>query len=417
MNENVDAALKAEMFLERLYAGAVYASSRRQRMEISARMIVSRIRDGKIDLAVWILPGYLMKETNAFALKYDRTLSDSVLFCSFQSLSHNAHVFREVLSFVKDKRAMLVIDDGLFIKNVRAVRTARVWAISALCKYRLLVSGAPFEKNLEDMFSQWYALDRRILGYRSYWGFSMNHLKRGKIVNQDYLLRAIKPYSICIDDADKIPKRREYVWQFRLPESVMEEYARVVSRFEKKAQYSQAGVYRMLSACHLVVSGMRITRDFPMKAESMLCSPDDDYRLSALMEVLRRFHGRRTAVLCRYLFEVEKVKCALKQTYGKDSVHSADSKNTDARFWVESLFKEKRISGLDDYELLIYYSQDWSLRKRRTAEIRCAMGNPNAVVVNIVAADTIDVQMVKRVWSKEKGISELYAFLTYGKDK
>lgn len=398
--------------LSKLRVGALYASRRLSALRIAFKIMHSRKDSGKIDGAIWIA-------SSSEAALVMETMD--LLFCgrenfvrvyTFQALSHNASVFFSLLRLTQDKRLMLLIDDGLYIKNVNAVRTHRVWMIAGACPYRLLLAGAPFEKNQADMFPQWYALDARILGYSSYWGFCANHIKNGKLLNGEYLSRAIAPYCACVvSEENGNLHGKEYVWQFRLPENVYEEYRQVAKRFEKRAVYSKAGVYRMLSACHMVASGRRIVRDYPMETVCIYEKASDDPRLRALLDILGRIDSGRTLIVCRFHFEIETVVKALSKAYGMRNVHTQGAMNTDACYYVESLYLEKRALFRKDFKTVIYYSHSWSLRKRR--ELGTFMDiSEDTMVINIVAADTIDAQMVRCVWKKERSIEDIFHLLT-----
>lgn len=402
--------------LIKLRVGALYADERSSAMRIALEIMLFRMDGGKIDGAIWIASSSraaLVNETADFLLQGRESF---VRVCTFQALSHNADMFFELLRLTENKRLMLLIDDGLYIKNVNAVRTHRVWMIAGACPYRLLLAGAPFERNQADMFPQWYALDARILGYISYWGFCANHIKKGKLVNGEYLSRAIAPYSACVESGEKEKLHsREYVWQFRLPEYVYDEYRRVAARFEKRAAYSKAGVYRMLSACHVVASGRKIVRDYPMETVSIYERTSDDPRLRALLDILTGIDAGRTLIVCRFHFEIEAVAEALSRIYGRRNVHTHGEKNTDAGYYVESLYLERRALSRKKFKTVIHYSHSWSLRKRRE------LGNfadisENTTVINLVAADTIDAQMVKCVWKKERNVEEIFYLLTGRKE-
>ncbi len=409
---------RAKEKLLRLRIGALYASSRAAGLRVAAGVLNARLGDGKIDGVIWIV-------SSSQAVVLSETLSDvlkektgCIRLTTFQTLSHNVNEFFRLLGLIRDKRLMLVIDDGLYIKNVNAVRTHRIWMLAGGCTYRLLIASAPFETNLADVFPQWYALDARVLGYKSYWGFCANHIKHGKLINGDYLSRAIAPYCACVfPGKEKLAKKAEYVWQFRLSDEAYEEYRRVVKRFEKKALYSNAGIYRMLCACHMAVSGRRIVRDYPLETVSLYESIWEDRRIQALLEVLNACENGRILIVCRYRFEILAVSEALKNTYGEDAVQASGgiSRNMHARYFVESLYMEKRLLMRQEFQTVIHFSQSWSLRKRRNVEEMFG-NNAMTTVINIVAADTIDVQMVKRVWKKEQGIKEILRFFTERKD-
>ena len=403
--------------LRKLRVGALFAYDRMSALRVAAHLLEIRMDAKKADGAIWLVSSSEQALVDKSLDMLLKGMKKNVRISTFQSLSHSADVFFDLLRMTKQMRIMLIIDDGLYIKNVNTVRTHRVWMISQLCPYRLLIAGAPFERNQADMFSQWYALDARILGYMTYWGFYVNHIKKGRLINADYLSRAVAPYSACIGRGEKEEtQRNEYVWQFRLSKEAYEEYWRVVLRFERKAQYSQAGIYRMLSACHLAASGRRIVCDYPLETESIYNNALEDPRIQALLAILSKYDSGQTLIVCRFHFEIDAVTLALSNVYGEQSVYSPAKRNREARFYVESLYLEKRALLNKKFRTVIYYSQNWSLRKRRNKEDAFFQAG-NVTVINIVAADTIDALIVRRVWKKEKSIKEIYDLLMGRKEE
>lgn len=401
-----------------LRVGALYAGTRDSAIRVAAEILNIRMESGKVDGAIWLISSNESALTMNMLEAILKRKTERVAMAAFQSLSHNAEEFFNLLRLVRDSRRMLLIDDGLYIKNVNAVRTARVRMIASGCPYRLLIAGAPFEKDQIDMFSQWYALDARILGYKSYWSFCVNHILYGKLVNGEYLSRAIAPYAACVQrENEHKALKKEYVWQFRLPEDVYSEYKRVVKRFEKKAQYSKAGVYRMLTACHMAASGRSIVCDFPLETEPMYKSTAEDARIKALLEILPRIGDGNVLIVCRFHFELEAVHKALCEIYGEETVHMPEDgdEKPQARLYLRGLYLEKRSLPARDIHVIIHFSQSWSLRKRREQEEAAGIGE-NAMIINIVAADTIDMMMVKRVWKKERSIEDIFRLLTGRKD-
>lgn len=401
-----------------LRVGALYADARDSAIRVAAEILNQRMEKGKADGAVWLISSNESALTMNMLEAILKEKSACVSMVTFQSLSHNSNVFFGLLHLARSSRRMLVIDDGLFIKNVNAVCTFRVWMLASGCPYRLLIAGAPFEKDQIDMFSQWYALDARILGYKSYWSFCVNHIRFGKLVNGEYLSRAIAPYTACVQrENEHKTLRKEYVWQFRLPEEVLSEYRRVAKRFEKKALYSKAGVYRMLTACHMAASGRRIVRDFPLETAPIYKSIAEDARIKALLEILSKVGDRNVLIVSRFHFELEAVHKALCEICGEETVHMPGDGNEKprARFYLRGLYLEKRSLPARDIHVIIHFSQSWSLRKRREKEEAAGIGQ-NATIINIVAADTIDMMMVKRVWKKERSIEDIFRLLTGRKD-
>ena len=94
----------------------------------------------------------------------------------------------------------LALESNL-IKNPKAKRTENITRLGEYCRYRLILNGTPITKTEADLYSQWYFLDWRVLGYKSFWSFAANHLEyddAGRIIrslNTDYLTKKMAPYS------------------------------------------------------------------------------------------------------------------------------------------------------------------------------------------------------------------------------
>ncbi|WP_255304279.1 SNF2-related protein, partial [Streptococcus sobrinus] len=120
-----------------------------------------------------------------------------------ETLSSSIRANVECLKLVQENNVYLIVDESNLVKNHKAKRTQNIMRLSENCSYKLILNGTPISRNEADLFSQWQILDWRILGYRSYWSFSLNHIEwdervRGKIkrtLNVDYLVRKITPYT------------------------------------------------------------------------------------------------------------------------------------------------------------------------------------------------------------------------------
>ena len=76
-----------------------------------------------------------------------------ILRCA-EELSYSLNAFLNLCNQTEAGQIMLIIDNGLLIKNPRALRTQRVLALSKRCVYKLLVSDGPMTRSAADMFSQ-----------------------------------------------------------------------------------------------------------------------------------------------------------------------------------------------------------------------------------------------------------------------
>ncbi|MDO5765783.1 MAG: hypothetical protein Q4P84_08810, partial [Elusimicrobiales bacterium] len=318
--------------LKGLRVGALYIERQEGKLTTVVELARYRLSKGRVDGVLWLCTRRRVERLSEGILRHGRDIRD------------RTELVLRLMEQARQTRLMLIIDNGLLIKNGAALRTQRVIELSRRCPYRLLISDVPFTRHVEDMFTQWLALDWRILGYRSDWAFRLNHLdawNRG--VNTDYLVRAIEPYCAQIrrEDVQPAAKRREYVWKFSLPAEAMAEYRRVTDRFLAMAPYSSSGVYRMLQACQHVACGRRVLQDYPLETAPLYASDDENPRLTALLDVLERIPGRRTLILYRYHHEGETLLAALRRVYGEDSAGRYSERET-RRFTVMNIFTDER---------------------------------------------------------------------------
>lgn len=402
--------------LKRLRVGALYIERQDGKLRTVLELVRFRLSRSRIDGVIWLCTRRRVELIQSGIARYGAEDADRIDVVGIESLSHNLTVFLELTHRVKKERLMLVIDNGLLIKNPSALRTQRVLALSRQCPYRLLISDVPFSRRISDMFAQWYALDWRILGYSSYWGFCMNHLTpQNTVRNADYLVRAIEPYcaQILRDDIQPVAGRKEYVWQFPLPPEVMKEYREVTERFIWTAYHSTTGVYRLLQACQQVVCGRRVIQDYPLETVPMYDDPENDPRLSALMEVLNHFEHCRILILYRYSHELPTIRDALCRHYGNKNVacypEERYSPGNQPRLVVMNSFTDERETSRLHANVIVYYSNDWNWRKRQEKERQCqsALSGGTLTVVSLAAADTIDLRILKCIWHKESLVRQL----------
>lgn len=414
MNEPLHPAqLQAFEKLKRLRVGALYIDRQEGKLKTVSELVKYRLRSQKIDGVLWLCTRRRVDLIEDGLARYAPAQTRCIEVCGIETLSHNLMRFLELMESAESNRLMLVIDNGLLIKNPEALRTKRVIALSGHCPYRLLISDMPFSGNIADLFSQWYALDWRILGYSTFFGFSLNHIRgKRKAVNTDYLTRAIEPYCAQIrrENIQNTAGRRELVWRFQLPTAAMEEYRAVLSRFVWMASGSTTGVYRMLQACQHVISGRRITRDYPLQTAPMYDDPMDNPRIGALLDVLAYYPGKRILILCRYAYDCQTVHQVLVSRFGAEQVGMYKRKRQELRrLTVMNIFADEREEKRLATDVILYYSNDWNWRKRQEKEQQCqnALVRGELTTVSLVAAETIDYQILKCVWVKDNLIRRM----------
>ncbi len=408
------AQLRAVDKLKGLKVGALYMEQQDGKLRTVIELVRHRFRRGKIERVLWLCTRRKIERLTAGIFRYDPQNASKVEVWGMETLSHNLGHFLRLLDKAKERRTMLIIDNGLLVKNFSALRTQRVIALSKVCPYRLLISDIPFACHVSDMFAQWYVLDWRILGYSTYWGFCVNHLRDiRRPDNMDYITRAIEPYcaQVLREDVQPTPGRREYVWQFQLPEEAMAEYRRVSEMFMWKTIYSSTGIYRLLQACQHVICGRRVAEEYPLRTEPLYQSDAEDPRLGALMEALPQLDGQEVLILCRYKHECDRVAATLRRRWGHDSVslYTPERQEAPARYTVMNIFTDERETARLTADTIVYYSSDWNWRKRQEKEQQCMSALPGGslTVVSLAAADTIDLRILRCVWNKDNLVTKM----------
>ncbi|MBQ3079058.1 MAG: hypothetical protein IJC48_03520 [Clostridia bacterium] len=411
INEITRQQAEAYEKLSRLKLGALYCDDRKTAVDTILLLIHNRFARLKIDGVVWLCERKRIWKIEERLQNSKQEISENVRVFGMESLSHSLSLFLDILGLAECSRQMIVIDNGLLVKNIGAVRTRRVIGISKKCIYRLLVNAVPFTNKPGDMFSQWLALDWRILGYKTQWGFNINHpVQNGIISNSDYLTRAIEPYcaSIRVKNSEKSNGRHEYVYRFELPSVSKTEYKRVSERFLMCAINSSTGVYRLLQACQQAACGRRIINDYPLATEPIYDDPNKNMRLQSLIDVVKKYPGKRIFIMCRYLYEVYEVKEGLESAFSEKADIYPEIRNG-SRFTVMNVFSDERAKDIIEADVIVYYSSHWDWRKRMEKENSCLQKNTDnwLTVVSLIAIDTIDQYILKSVWRKENLVMQL----------
>ena len=122
-----------------------------------------------LDLILWIGPLGTLRTRGSLPSVPDEiakwgSLPCETLFIGVESIGASDRIYLDVMSKLKQaKKAFIVVDESLKIKNIEAKRTKRLLALSELAEYKLILNGTPISKNLLDMWAQMQFLSPKIL--------------------------------------------------------------------------------------------------------------------------------------------------------------------------------------------------------------------------------------------------------------
>lgn len=403
-------------------------------------LIKIRIEKGKVNKVLWLCPCSVVPEIKRELDKHIEGNHDFIYVYGIESLSSSIRLNIKLLELVKNNNVYLIVDESNLVKNGLAKRTKNIINLGEKCKYKMILNGTPVSKNEKDLFSQWYILDWRILGYRSFYSFSYNHLEYddyGKIrncCNVDYLAEKIAPYTYQIkkEECLNLEKKNYYEYGFSLTEEQQWHYHEVQDAFMFQLdEWDSSTIYRMFTALSHVLTGRRIISDYykTIKSEPIFKNPLDNPRIQCLLENLSE---EKHIIWCRYSHEIRDITEILNNKYGTGSAvtffgednRRQREKNIE-KFKKDSLFlvANKTCAGyglnLQFCNRAIYYNNDWDYATRVQSEDRIhRLGqNERVYISDIYAYDTLDRRILNCLWRKESLVDSFKRYIEYLKNQ
>lgn len=138
------------------------------------------------------------------------------LILAVESLSQG-QAYDKVMAYIKDRKAMCVMDESSRIKNPAANRTKKATAIAWSCYYRLILTGTPVTQGPHDLFAQFRFLNPEIIGCKKWTAFKAKYCLIGGFENRQIvgyqnledLMERIRPFCqyVRLEDCTDIPEK------------------------------------------------------------------------------------------------------------------------------------------------------------------------------------------------------------------
>ena len=431
---------KAYDKLIKLKVGALYMEMGTGKTRTALELISDRLKKNKVDKVLWLCP--CSTKSNLKDEISIHTDLGSIDIVGIETLSSSIKENNRLLNLVKKNKVFLVIDESNLVKNHHAKRTERITKLSEYCKYKLILNGTPITRNEKDLFAQWYILDWRILGYRSFYSFARNHLEyddKGRItdtLNVDYLIKKISLYSYQVkkDECLKLKNKNYKSYYHWMTGEQCEHYNYVVDEMLSQLdEYNPSTIYRMFSALQCVVSGFRIEIGKKLTKSNFFDCVYDNPRIKKMLESLKGLEGK-VIIFAKYVQEIKDITYVIKQKYGNESVvefygeiskknreknRKKFKENDNVRFFVSN----KNCGGyglnLQFCSTMIFYSNDFDYATRIQAEDRIhRIGQSDDVLyIDIACINTIDTRIIDCLSRKSSLVNEFKKELKASKDK
>ncbi len=433
--------------LSAIKVGALYMEQGTGKTRTALELVRMRMERGRVDCALWLCPCSVRRGLREdIAFHCGGTAPDNIIIRGIESLSSSDALYLRLLELVRRHSVYLVVDESNLVKNRDAVRTERIIEISRGCRYKLILNGTPATKNEADLFAQWYILDWRILGYRSYYSFAANHLeyrrvrlpigrevvtdKISRVLNVGYLTEKIAPYTYQVLKSQclRLPGKQYFSRRFGMVPEQAEHYLWAKETYlENVDEIRSETIYKLFTALQHVVSGRRVVTepDERMATEPIFAHWSENPRVRALERLVREdIGGEKAIVFAKYQSEIDDV-AAMLDSLGLSwrlftgRVPQRERQANRAAFAGDVQFLlANRMCGAYGLNLqfcrnVIYYSNDFDLATRLQSEDRVhRIGQEREVrIFDIYAPDTIDEFIIRCLTRKERMIDAFKEWL------
>lgn len=437
--ELMDHQARAVDKLQRVKVGALYMDMGTGKTRTALEIAVRRLQEDKVDCILWLCP-VSVKRTIEGELKKHLTGVDyeivetsgitnwdaDIYIAGLESISQSMSLEFVLLELVEKKRCFVVVDESSLVKNHQARRTRAIWRLGERSEYKLILSGTPVTNNEQDLYSQWYFLDPRVLGYTSYHSFAANHLEYdsripGRIVrahNVEHLVGKMASFVYqvgkdeCLELPGKTHSRRfcklhdNQYWEYEESKS---HFFDLLERFDDWAEFTSTLIFRLFATLQRIVSGKT------WSWKDIFSAPRENPRVQLMLETAGELPKDAKAIIwCKYTHEIEMLYEVLRQEgyeavklYGEMGLTERERSLHEFRTSAEFLVANKRCGAfglnLQHANYAIYYSNDFSWETRCQSEDRIhrAGQTRNVHIIDLICENTIDERIYNTLMSKE----------------
>lgn len=416
--------------LRKIKVNAIYSEMGTGKTRMVLELAKIRLDRGRVNHIIWLCPCSVKENLKREIIKHTGSeQSDLITICGIESLSTSIRLNSELLKLVEDNECFLIVDESNLIKNIKAKRTINILRLAEKCTYKAILNGTPISRNEADLFAQWYVLDWRILGYRSYWSFAANHIEYDekrpgfirRCLNTNYLSEKIAPYTYqvlkkeCLDLPDKIYKTEYY----HLTDEQDKHYEQVANDllFDVEEMKPHT-IYKLFAGLQNVISGYEVdTSEINLSKKPFFENPKDNPRIDLFMNIIDRFaFDEKVIIFCKYTDEINIIVKLLNEKYGDDMAVSFNGElslkereisinkfTNKSRFFVANKQCASYGLNLQFCSNIIYYSNDWDYATRGQSEDRVhRIGQNNKIqIIDICASYTLDERILNCLRKKE----------------
>lgn len=347
MQTFLDSQIKAIDKLNAVKCGALFMEAGTGK----TRSALELIKNTDADYILWFTPFQTKENLQAEINKWGGLDCDIV---GIESIQNSDRIYLELSQKCEQsKKAFIVVDESLKIKNADANRTQRLLQLSEKSAYRIILNGTPLSRNLLDLWSQMEFLSPKILKmglaefkntfceyikvtYHSQ-GFGRSYSKEfiKKYHNIDYLYSLIEPF----------------IFESKLSLSIGQQHIDIDYALtdEEKAQHDKLKE-KYLDNEYLLARNNNIFLEITQKMQH-------NYSLSP----------SKFEIVDKLLSEIDKSKVLIYAKY-IDTQEQLSKHYKDVR--IMSIQKHSYGLNLQDYNAIVFWDKTWDYAQREQIERR-----------------------------------------------
>jgi SNF2 family DNA or RNA helicase len=387
MQTFLDSQIKAIDKLNSVKCGALFMEAGTGK----TRSAMELIKNTDADYILWFTPFQTKENLQAEINKWGGLDCDIV---GIESIQNSDRIYLEYTQKCEQaKKAFIVVDESLKIKNADANRTQRLLQLAEKSAYRIILNGTPLSRNLLDIWSQMEFLSPKILKmglaefkntfceyikvtYHSQ-GFGRSYSKEfiKKYHNIDYLYSLIEPF----------------IFESKLSLSIGQQHIDIDYTLtdEEKRQHDKLKE-KYLDNEYLLARNNNIFLEITQKMQH-------NYSLS-----LSKFE-----IADKLLSEIDKSKVLIYAKY-IDTQEALAKHYKDVR--IMSLQKHSYGLNLQDYNVIIFWDKTWDYAQREQIERRIFRTGQNSECVYYDLTGNVGLEnMINQNIERKRNLLDVFA--------
>lgn len=261
------------------------------------RIAIELVNYNKVDYLLYVCPfstkDNIDREVNKWGISCEYDI------VGYESIQSSSKIYLECMRKLEGKRAFIIADESIFIKNENTNRFDRLIQLRKDCEYALILNGTPLTKNEWDIYNQMFFLSPLILNmnradFLKTFFTEVRYKKKGQKkektfhkfskVNAEYLYKMIEPY---IFKADLEFNQKEEEETIYIPYT----YTEYAEAKEQALEEIKAGIKDDAYLIRLLTKLNYIASVYDVKSE----------------QIAKYIKGRQVIVFCTYLEEIRQV--------------------------------------------------------------------------------------------------------------